>query len=177
MDSRFHGNDGPGENQGRSVTPMTIGVHNKKPVWKPPVCQQRCFFIEGIFYRRRISIEGIFYSGFPFSREWRSWWKPGAIRHSDDNRSPRQKSLFENTPRKSQRGCFFIGGISIEFFFSIKSIEGIFYSGFPFSREWRSWWKPGAIRHSDDNRSPQQKACLKTPRLSTKVFFYRRNFL
>ncbi len=96
VDSRFHGNDGAGENQGRSVTPMTIGVHNKKPVWKPPVCQQRCFFIEGIFYRRRISIEGIFYSGFPFSREWRSWWKPGAIRHSDDNRSPRQKVCLKN---------------------------------------------------------------------------------
>ncbi len=162
MDSRFHGNDGPGENQGRSVTPMTIGVHDKKSVWKTPRKSQRgCFFYRRNFYRIFFSIksiEGIFYSGFPFSREWRSWWKPGAIRHSDDNRSPQQKACLK-TPVCQQR-CFFIEGI---FYRRRISIEGIFYSGFPFSREWRSWWKPGAIRHSDDNRSPRQKVCLKNP--------------
>ncbi len=176
MDSRFHGNDGPSENQGRSVTPMTIGVHDKKSLFEnTPVCQQRCFFIEGFFYRRRISIEGIFIvdSRFhgndgPGENQGRSV-TPMTIGVHD------KKSVWK-TPRKSQRGCFFIGGISIEFF-SIKSIEGIFYSGFPFSREWRCWWKSGTIRHSDDNRSPQQKSLFENPRLSTKVFFYRRNFL
>ncbi len=147
-----------------------------KSLFENPRLSTKVFFIEGIFYRRRISIEGIFYSGFPFSREWRSWWKPGAIRHSDDNRSPRQKSQFEKPLVSHKEGVFFIGGISIEFFF-YKIYRRDFYSGFPFSREWRSWWKPGAIRHSDDNRSPQQKSLFENPRLSTKVFFYRRNFL
>ncbi len=155
--------------RGDPSPPMTIGVHNQKPVWKPPRLSTRCFFIEGIFYKREISIEGIFYSGFPFSREWRSWWNQGRS-VTPMTIGVHDKKVCLKNPLVSQKEVFFIGGISIEFF-SIKSIEGIYYSGFPFSREWRSWWKPGAIRPPMTIGSPQQKSLFENPRLSTKVFF------